>query len=336
MADSASPIDSGATLKPGSCIEVFGLESEGGRLLNGQKGIILCHLEGKGRFEIRLDLEKIVSMKPDNLKSVDLTEEERLRILGRSIGHQGETPRPSKDPVGGQAGEPPATTGSTTSAAGKPAMEQGPPKVGDRVEIYGLESESGRQLNGQKGLITQFVQSRGRFEVRLGPEKLVSLRSENLRRCEQGKTRASPIVGKKNEQQPKAASLASLLSMGRSEPKPEQQPKPAVWQSVWERSGSKAASGTLNSEQMAMFQEMQAEEARREEDQECVRREVTAELTAAGAFNEEMLEKAFKQRWDEFELHRLLRPQDAAARRKARRSSSSSSRSRSGSRSRRQ
>jgi len=51
---------------------------------------------------------------------------------------------------------------------------------GDLVEVSGLESEAGRDLNGQKGTITQYVEEKGRYEVRLLPRKLVNLKPENL------------------------------------------------------------------------------------------------------------------------------------------------------------
>lgn len=52
---------------------------------------------------------------------------------------------------------------------------------GDPVEIFGLTSESGKTLNGCNGVATRRIPDTGRFEVRIGPEKRVTIKSENLR-----------------------------------------------------------------------------------------------------------------------------------------------------------
>lgn len=52
---------------------------------------------------------------------------------------------------------------------------------GDCVEIFGLASEAGKQLNGQKGVVTKLSQENGRLEVRVGVDKRVTVRPENLR-----------------------------------------------------------------------------------------------------------------------------------------------------------
>jgi len=69
-------------LQPGDCVEVFGLESEKGKALNGNRGILTKHFEAKGRFEVRVTPDRSVNMKPENLRKVELTVAERLRILG--------------------------------------------------------------------------------------------------------------------------------------------------------------------------------------------------------------------------------------------------------------
>merc|ERR1712039_331848 len=111
-----------------------------------------------------------------------------------------------------------------------------------------------------------------------------------------------------------AGSLASLLSMGKpaekeTDVKPEEKKQPQ-WQSVWDRSGSKLPSGTLNAEQMSYFQEMQAENEKYELERDRIRQQVEKELSQAGAFSEEMYEQAFEKAWKDYELQRLLRPQD--------------------------
>eukprot|EP00927_Polykrikos_kofoidii_P077759 TRINITY_DN74674_c0_g1_i1.p1 TRINITY_DN74674_c0_g1~~TRINITY_DN74674_c0_g1_i1.p1 ORF type:complete len:581 (+),score=96.95 TRINITY_DN74674_c0_g1_i1:133-1743(+) len=54
-------------------------------------------------------------------------------------------------------------------------------KEGDRVEIFGLESEAGKQLNSQEGIASKYVEEKGRWEVLLdGGERCVSVKPINL------------------------------------------------------------------------------------------------------------------------------------------------------------
>uniref|UniRef100_A0A7S4BDX1 Uncharacterized protein n=2 Tax=Chrysotila carterae TaxID=13221 RepID=A0A7S4BDX1_CHRCT len=63
-------------------------------------------------------------------------------------------------------------------------VQDGEPKLeaGVRVTIYGLESEAGKQLNGQRGIIASFVEDSGRYAVKLDSEadRSVNVRRENL------------------------------------------------------------------------------------------------------------------------------------------------------------
>merc|ERR1712012_1322064 len=61
---------------------------------------------------------------------------------------------------------------AAAAAAAAVAKSQEPLKPGDRVEVYGLQSEAGRALNGKTGLITKYVE--GRFQVELGLANLQS------------------------------------------------------------------------------------------------------------------------------------------------------------------
>eukprot|EP00913_Durusdinium_trenchii_P024935 g23403.t1 len=61
----------------------------------------------------------------------------------------------------------------------KPQVAEGELKNGSRVEIHGLESETGKQLNGQVGTITSFLEEKGRYQIALA-DKVVSIRPENL------------------------------------------------------------------------------------------------------------------------------------------------------------
>ncbi|CAK0885170.1 unnamed protein product, partial [Prorocentrum cordatum] len=58
---------------------------------------------------------------------------------------------------------------------------EAPLKVGDRVEIFGLTSESGSKLNGREGAISEFVADKERFMVELSPSEVVSVKPANLR-----------------------------------------------------------------------------------------------------------------------------------------------------------
>merc|ERR1712113_439868 len=50
-----------------------------------------------------------------------------------------------------------------------------------RVEICGLQSESGKAMNGQIGFATSRNDETGRYEVKLTKDKKVSLKPENLK-----------------------------------------------------------------------------------------------------------------------------------------------------------
>lgn len=375
MSEGASHEDQ--PLKVGDCVLIFGLESESGKPLNDQKGIVTGILEATGRLEVRLSPDKVVSLKALNLKKVELTVAERLKVLG--LGNSGDkcekNDRPTSEQEQGQEQQvPQSEPQSKEPQADGPAIADPAPgscannhgqrrdrsrsrsssssssrsttrhtgtsvNVGDKVEVFGLQSEGGRQLNGQRGCIVKHLTERTRFEVLLGLDRMVSLRPENLRKVDHAPNAVQPAVASLPQQAKPAestpASLTSLLSMGRSEPEPEK-PKPAVWESVWSRSGSTAPSGGLTNEQVEFFQQMRAEGEQREEEKRRLRLKVAAELAQAGAYDEEMLETVYQQELKDMELQRLLRPKEVSNRRSCSRSSSSSSScpSSSGSRSR--
>jgi len=54
---------------------------------------------------------------------------------------------------------------------------------GDQVEVFGLQSESGRRMNGKKGVIVKFDNAKMRFQVELGLGGVQSLKPDNLRKC---------------------------------------------------------------------------------------------------------------------------------------------------------
>lgn len=200
--DEAPGIAEGASsLGPGACVEVYGLESESGRVLNGQRGIIQQSIEATGRLQVRLGPDKIVSLKPASLKKVELTVAERLQVLGLAPA-QPASDAPSSVPEA-RAPTPAALSSATTSAAapsvGAPTVAAPvepeaaaaeplpmptnlPFRPGQCVEVVGLESEGGKLLNGQSGLIVRYVVEKARFEVSL--DKTVALKADNLRLVE--------------------------------------------------------------------------------------------------------------------------------------------------------
>merc|ERR1711933_449237 len=54
------------------------------------------------------------------------------------------------------------------------------PSPEDRVEVFGLMSETGRQLNATRGTVVKYDDEAGRFQVRFEAGKLVNLKAENL------------------------------------------------------------------------------------------------------------------------------------------------------------
>jgi len=52
--------------------------------------------------------------------------------------------------------------------------------VGDAVEVFGLESAMGKAMNGQRGVVTQWMQDKGRFQVKLSDGKTPNLKASNL------------------------------------------------------------------------------------------------------------------------------------------------------------
>lgn len=173
----ASPPD----FESGSCVEVFGLASDGGKLLNGKKGIVSNRIGFKDRLEVRLGPDKKVSLKPENLRPGELSVQERLVLLGLQ-------PAPA------------ASDGDNTNVA----TDSSPKlvfKPGDQVEIFGLLSESGQVLNGQHGSVVQFLEGRSRFEVRLADAGVANVKPENLR-----KRTGAPASAEKADGQPRPRS----------------------------------------------------------------------------------------------------------------------------------
>lgn len=183
-----------STLAPGTCVEVIGLESDGGRTLNGRKGIIQKSIEERGRLQVRLGPEKLASLKPANLKKVELSVSERLEVLGLAPAQsapdtsgaaqtKAATAPAAFEPSAPEAAQAEVATAEAPAARANEEAQAAPVfRPGQCVEVFGLESENGRQMNGCKGLILRYLSDKGRFEVSL--DKVVSLKPDNLRLVE--------------------------------------------------------------------------------------------------------------------------------------------------------
>ncbi|CAE8721232.1 unnamed protein product, partial [Polarella glacialis] len=209
-ASSADPI------KSGDRVEVFGLESESGMKLNGRVGIAGEFVADKGRFKIELGSEEAVAVKPVNLKRRSPAPKKRSRSRSssssassarakRSKGKKGLTPeevlekllkgeakdadkaRKSARSAGAEAAAAAAAAVMrdllAEQAATAAAAASAPLKLGDRVEVYGLLSDTGCKLNGKTGLLTKWDPEKGRFQVELGMANVQSFRPENVRRA---------------------------------------------------------------------------------------------------------------------------------------------------------
>lgn len=154
--------EEGQQLQPGDTVEIFGLESESGRQLNGQVGLVSHYVEEKGRFQVQLQANNnLVSVRPANLR--------------RQSTPQADT--------AGAAGQQANAAEAEQTHAREEEEEPRSPQAGDRVEVHGLESESGKKLNGRTGIVLELVASTGRFKVELSPDEVVSVKPDNLRRC---------------------------------------------------------------------------------------------------------------------------------------------------------
>jgi len=193
----------GLAFEIGDCVEVFGLESETGRPLNGRTGVVSSYTEETGRFQVRFGLEKEVALKPSNLRRPELIpgdcvevsglESESGRLLNGQKGHI--TRYVEAADCYDVCFEPERMVNLKPENLCRPPLG-----VADSVEVVGLESEGGKALNGRKGVVTKFVEDAGRFQVQfLNPEKLVNLKPENLTRGELGPGDAVEVSGLESE-----------------------------------------------------------------------------------------------------------------------------------------
>jgi len=66
-------------LDKNDCVEVQGLESESGKPNNGKKAVVIKWLADKGRYEMRIASDKLLTLKPENVRK--LGELEKLRCV---------------------------------------------------------------------------------------------------------------------------------------------------------------------------------------------------------------------------------------------------------------
>jgi len=103
-----------------------------------------------------------------------------------------------------EPGGPPRHYGSEHVQAAAP-REKPELSAGDRVVILGLESEGGRQLNGQTAVVLRFLEDRGRHEVRVVEGgAVVSVKPVNLRFVSAGVPAATSTRGSADAAKPAA------------------------------------------------------------------------------------------------------------------------------------
>lgn len=230
--------------------------------------------------------------------------EDAARLKSRTADRQGSSSSGS------------SRSGSGSSSRSRPkSLAKDAPRfvIDDEVEVFGLESESSRMINGRMGVVVQYIEDAGRYEVKFGPEQFALLRPDRLRRRPPGdSTVRDPVQAAVPAQgaaapKPKATSLASLLGLGRAAVKEED--KAPTWQPIWERSGSTTVAAPLNEEQLEALRALQTGQEERTREVEALRKKVVAEFAHAGLYDEGMLEQVFQQQLREYDMQKLLRPQ---------------------------
>jgi len=141
-------------LKPGDPVEAIGLTESGQKDLNGLIGVLIKRYSKKngGRLEVRFTdngKPKIIALDPEN------------SCVPGGLESQREKTR--------------------KEAELKAQSERQKTTRGKYVEVFGLESEKGKLMNGQRGIVIKKVEASGRIEVSLGKDgKLTSLKPECL------------------------------------------------------------------------------------------------------------------------------------------------------------
>lgn len=122
----------------------------------------------------------------ESLEDMDLTPEEKLEALLTGVvpkRKKAKRPAPPEEPdydaLAREEGF--FAAHAAAKAAARAAAEPPVLKMGDQVEVFGLQSEAGKKLNGMRGVLMKFIEEKGRYEVELGLGNLQSLKPDNLR-----------------------------------------------------------------------------------------------------------------------------------------------------------
>lgn len=171
--------------REGDAVEVFGLTSEAGRELNGKNGTVLEFDEESGRFKVRFSMGMVGNryeytcklLRPGQLRQVckNPCSKNRIGQGPRAAAAAGPASPFSRDASGGGGSGQEQGGGGTGGGTCRFAP-------GERVEVYGLQSESGRALNGSSGVVLRYVEATDRYEVACPDENAPkSLKGDNLR-----------------------------------------------------------------------------------------------------------------------------------------------------------
>lgn len=181
------------TFKSGDAVEIFGLESAEHHQLNGLTGLIHRFIPDKSRYEVRISNSKTVTVRSQNLMKVYDDPTAFSFSSGDVVTISALTSATGSAMNGQQAVVVKSTDEGRLEvrfASGK-LLHVKPCNLtkvglmqGDLVEICGLQSKQGEELNGWKGTIVQYIEESGRFEVRLPPRRHVCLKPENLRKVD--------------------------------------------------------------------------------------------------------------------------------------------------------
>lgn len=203
-ADRKADCVAAAAFREGSLVEVVGIESMQGRELNGKMGTVVLDYETPpDRVKVKVSLGNVMgndkyrhaTLKPCNLRKVTmagLTDDQRAQLQSLQDKQEATEESMQENVLRSQLNRLAAQERHSGSSlfdrvelavdAGSP-VAGGPaagPRPGDVVEVSGLSSAAGKQLNGGQGVVLQGPAAEGRAEVRLAAG-LKSLRPENLR-----------------------------------------------------------------------------------------------------------------------------------------------------------
>lgn len=133
----------------------------------------------------------------------------------------------------------------------------------------------------------------GRFDVRLCDDRVVSLKATNLTKREpEVPVPQAPPPPEEPAQKAEAPSLASLLSMGRAEPKEEKE-LAATYEPVWSRNGGRTLRAAADQEQTdlarSFAEENEKEAAANAGQAKLAKLKAAAELAIAGVSGPELL-----------------------------------------------